>query len=164
MNIYQALPTPQSIRVLSLKRRVSGIEETLKHLKISTTGLEIPVHDPTAQAIHCEMSVISLTDPESFDALSYVWGNPTVNVQYMVCNGSDPVPITFNLWTALHQIWEKWPHKRLWVDAICINQRDIPERNQQVTMMGSIYSSAQSLYGLARGRRRAKSSLGSSRK
>lgn len=31
---------------------------------------------------------------------------------------------------------------RLWVDALCINQDDIPERNHQVTQMALIYSNA----------------------
>ena len=143
MNLYQTLPTSRSIRVLSFRPAAAIVEERLEHLSNSTTTAERAVRDPRAQAIHCELSVISLTGPESFDALSYVWGNPAVNVQYMVCNESNPIPITFNLWTALHQIWEKWPHKILWVDVICINQVDIPERNRQVTMMGSIYGRAQ---------------------
>jgi hypothetical protein len=29
----------------------------------------------------------------------------------------------------------------IWIDALCINQDDFLERNQQVTMMGRIYSS-----------------------
>jgi hypothetical protein len=30
----------------------------------------------------------------------------------------------------------------LWVDALCINQDDIPERSEQVNKMGSIYTNA----------------------
>lgn len=33
----------------------------------------------------------------------------------------------------------------LWIDSICINQNDIPERNAQVALMARIYSSAQSV-------------------
>jgi hypothetical protein len=88
------------------------------------------------------MSVIPLTESEPFDALSYVWGDPSVKDGSMICNGHQ-IDITYNLWAALSQIWRIWPEKKLWVDAICINQNDIPERNQQVTMMGAIYSIAQ---------------------
>jgi hypothetical protein len=35
---------------------------------------------------------------------------------------------------------EYW--KYFWIDAICINQDDIPERNSQVQMMGDIYTNA----------------------
>ncbi|RDL32689.1 uncharacterized protein BP5553_09145 [Venustampulla echinocandica] len=134
MNLYETLPTPHSIRVLTLKRPTLGIEGIEKDTERSATGVEQPVY--------CEMSVISLTEPEPFDALSYVWGDPSVRERSMVCNDK-MVPITSNLWTALHQIWGEWPDKKLWVDAICINQTDIPERNQQVTMMGGIYNIAQ---------------------
>ena len=30
----------------------------------------------------------------------------------------------------------------LWIDSICINQTDIPEKNIQVAMMGEIYNKA----------------------
>jgi hypothetical protein len=87
------------------------------------------------------MSVISLTGEGLFVSLSYVWGDPSVKGQYMVCNGYR-IPITYNLWAGLRQIWRKIPDERIWADAICINQDEIPERNQQVTMIGSIYSTA----------------------
>ncbi|KAK2057545.1 hypothetical protein LY76DRAFT_657086, partial [Colletotrichum caudatum] len=32
----------------------------------------------------------------------------------------------------------------LWADALCINQKDVPGRNQQVRMMGDIYAAARS--------------------
>jgi hypothetical protein len=35
---------------------------------------------------------------------------------------------------------ERWKH--FWIDAVCINQRDISERNDQVAMMRDIYSNA----------------------
>lgn len=34
--------------------------------------------------------------------------------------------------------------RNLWIDAVCINQEDIDERNAQVSMMAQIYSSARS--------------------
>ncbi|KAK0729527.1 heterokaryon incompatibility, partial [Lasiosphaeris hirsuta] len=93
-------------------------------------------------AVHCEWSVITVTDPERYDALSYVWGDMNVREHDLVCNGV-VIKITRNLWTALRAVWAKSPGRRLWVDAICINQDDIPERNQQVNMMGDIYRRAE---------------------
>jgi len=40
---------------------------------------------------------------------------------------------------------ETKPRLVLWVDAICINQDDIPERNDQVLLMGDIYRNATSV-------------------
>jgi len=124
MDLYKPLPASRTIRVLSLTRLAATTSET----------------GTCTQPVCCDMSVIPLTEP--FDALSYVWGDPSVNGGSMICNGHQ-IDITYNLWAALSQIWKIWPERKLWVDAICINQNDIPERNQQVTMMGAIYSTAQ---------------------
>ncbi|KAK0671018.1 heterokaryon incompatibility protein-domain-containing protein [Cercophora samala] len=73
-------------------------------------------------------------------ALSYVWGDASITEEITV-NGL-PFQATKNLVLAL-----KWFSKSeicsrpLWVDAICINQCNVPERNDQVRFMGSIYSS-----------------------
>jgi hypothetical protein len=114
----------------------------MEDLRVTVADPQRSPPDPQTHAVRCKMSVVSLTGPEPFGALPYVWGNPSVKEGSMVCNGQ-PIAITFNLWTALRQIWAKWPNKTLWVDAICINQDDIPERNQQVTMMGTIYNRAE---------------------
>ncbi|KDR75028.1 hypothetical protein GALMADRAFT_140583 [Galerina marginata CBS 339.88] len=83
-----------------------------------------------------------MTHPGSYYALSYVWGNPDIKDYTLICNGHG-MKITYNLWAALRRIWARWPDRNLWVDAVCINQEDIPERNQQVAMMGQIYGQAE---------------------
>lgn len=57
------------------------------------------------------------------------------------CNGVE-IGVAQNLYEALVQL--RLPHKprRVWADAICINQHDIPERNQQVSVMHRTYSQA----------------------
>jgi hypothetical protein len=49
-----------------------------------------------------------------------------------------------NLWNFLHMAREQFSNasKIFWIDAICINQGSIPERNHQVSQMGAIYSKA----------------------
>ncbi|KAI8631254.1 heterokaryon incompatibility protein-domain-containing protein [Xylariaceae sp. FL1651] len=138
MSLYKKLPNSRSIRVLSLARQLAEVNE------VSAEPITDPDKgwpDPRTHPVSCTMSVISVTDSEPFDALSYVWGDPSVKEGTMICDGHR-IDITFNLWSALRQIWAKWPTKRVWADAICINQDDIPERNQQVTIMGTIYSTA----------------------
>ncbi|KAK3324583.1 heterokaryon incompatibility protein-domain-containing protein [Cercophora scortea] len=148
MNLYSPLKllTSGSIRVLSLKRPQPAPESTTsahQDSKSPKNDNETPDLDSCAsKPVCCEMSIIPLSEAEHFDALSYVWGDPKVKTGSMICNGFQ-MDITHNLWAALSQIWSTWPDKRLWVDAVCINQDDIPERNQQVTMMGDIYRTAQ---------------------
>ena len=39
------------------------------------------------------------------------------------------------------------PHFYLWVDFLCINQDDVPERNWQIQLMGHIFGSADGVFG-----------------
>lgn len=53
-----------------------------------------------------------------------------------------PFGIRPNLWTFLLGIRSRDERIIVWVDAVCINQQDIAERNAQVSLMGEIYSQA----------------------
>jgi hypothetical protein len=77
---------------------------------------------------------------DSYSALSYVWGYSTDRVE-ISCNDCSAF-ITMNLYHALVQIWSMTPQKRLWADALCINQEDDVEKKFQVGMMGDIYRQA----------------------
>lgn len=50
--------------------------------------------------------------------------------------------VTQNLFVALAHFRQMTRPIELWVDALCINQHDIPERNAQVQLMGAIYRRA----------------------
>jgi hypothetical protein len=56
-----------------------------------------------------------------------------------------------NLYQALRSLRDVPSHSNdarervLWADAICINQNDLEERNQQVSIMAFIYSRAQTV-------------------
>ncbi|KAF6833114.1 ankyrin and het domain-containing protein, partial [Colletotrichum musicola] len=52
--------------------------------------------------------------------------------------------ITRSLHDALRDLRDGTRVRRVWADALCINQLDIPERNSQVALMGRIYSVAAS--------------------
>jgi Heterokaryon incompatibility protein (HET) len=47
-----------------------------------------------------------------------------------------------NLYTAIQQLRQKTRPFTIWIDALCINQSDIQERNSQVLIMHKIYASA----------------------
>ncbi|KAJ4226179.1 hypothetical protein NW759_004765 [Fusarium solani] len=79
-----------------------------------------------------------------YEALSYTWGNPENPQTVQVVSHDDPSifwtqEIQYNLSGALKHL--RYPDKprTLWVDAVCINQADIPERNAQVPRMSDIY-------------------------
>jgi hypothetical protein len=80
----------------------------------------------------------------SYEALSYVWGAPILSKWLYEEGTKTHIPITENLDDALHRLscqmnGALW---RVWVDAVCIDQSSLKERNHQVKIMSSIYSRA----------------------
>lgn len=75
----------------------------------------------------------------SYYALSYVLGDQVARKKAWVDDKS--VSIGVHLDCALRHIRIHAP-KGLWIDALCINQDDVTERNHQVALMAGIYSSA----------------------
>ncbi|KAG4439012.1 hypothetical protein IFR05_005528 [Cadophora sp. M221] len=81
-----------------------------------------------------------------YNALSYTWGDVAVKVS-ITLNGKFFF-VTPNLEGALRNLRCLTPAERgkqlpLWVDAMCINQNDIEERDDQVRRMKDIYQSAE---------------------
>lgn len=97
----------------------------------------------TRERLVCRLESASTND--AYHALSYVWGNAEPSSLVRIsCNG-ETVPVTANLFDALSQMWRQFPDRRIWADALCINQADHNERIAQVAMMGDIYRRCQSV-------------------
>ncbi|KAK0774323.1 hypothetical protein LTR75_016899, partial [Friedmanniomyces endolithicus] len=89
--------------------------------------------------IACSLDTVRLTEA-TYTALSYVWGDPTFTKPIVV--DGHVFQATVNLEVALRNLSKDFVGKPLWVDAICINQQDTAEKNQQVPLMGELYSRA----------------------
>ncbi|TGO37302.1 hypothetical protein BHYA_0100g00020 [Botrytis hyacinthi] len=111
-------------------------------LSLSNREIRILILQPLSQGtpIQCTVETISLLSHPSYEALSYVWGDASIR-QTITFNDTS-FSVTENLAIALHHLRLPLEPRRLWVDAICINQSDIKERNEQVTLMAEIYSLA----------------------
>jgi hypothetical protein len=115
---YPVLSSPAgNIRLLQIhpSRDMWGIEATLE----SRSFLERP----------------------QYKALSYTWGDPQ-KVKPITVNGKK-MNVTENLWNALFYLRDSHRPQTLWVDAICIDQSNIEEKNVQIPLMSFIYSRAQ---------------------
>jgi len=104
----------------------------------------------THPEIVCVLNTVSLHDNPQFSALSYEWGDPATT-RPIILNGSTTL-VTTNLARALEHVCYHWTARfpdrdasscRLWVDAICINQNDIHEKNQQIQLMETLYAGAE---------------------
>ncbi|GME46451.1 heterokaryon incompatibility protein [Neofusicoccum parvum] len=103
-------------------------------------GFRILVLNPSptfSAEIGCSLMNAFLDDPPAYEALSYVWGDPT-KTHSITVNGKE-VAVTRNLECALRHLRHPDTPRHLWVDALCINQHDIDERDDQVLHMGDIY-------------------------
>lgn len=81
-----------------------------------------------------------------YEALSYTWGDATLQ-QEIFCgdhSAGDPcaLKVTTNCYNALQSLRYPDRPRLLWIDAICIDQTNIEERNAQVKMMGAIFACA----------------------
>ncbi|KAH7380875.1 heterokaryon incompatibility protein-domain-containing protein [Cadophora sp. MPI-SDFR-AT-0126] len=96
----------------------------------------------TGQDIICDLQVVALTScAQNYEALSYTWGSQILDFDIII--GEEPYSVTSNLYGALKQLRHADGSARIvWVDAICINQKDPKERTTQVNMMADIYLNA----------------------
>jgi hypothetical protein len=93
--------------------------------------------------IQCKLFDCALADSEStrpYEALSYVWGSEN-KPRSISIDGCD-LPVGENLYAALSHLRDRSIERTIWIDAICINQRDSEEKGQQVQSMAKIYSKA----------------------
>ena len=102
--------------------------------------------------IFCQVFQYTLRTEKAFglyEALSYVWGDWADPHQICVKNAQDKFYGTFwvtkNLFTALLRLRDADLPRTVWIDAICINQKDLNERASQVQIMARIYAYAMSV-------------------
>ncbi|KAI6083118.1 heterokaryon incompatibility protein-domain-containing protein [Hypoxylon rubiginosum] len=94
-----------------------------------------------ADAIHCKLDIVALADCPTYEALSYCWGPQSP--QYSIdCDGLS-FTVGENLHSALSHLRHVNEDRKLWIDAICINQNDLSEKADQVLLMRDIYRDAQ---------------------
>ncbi|CAG8040268.1 unnamed protein product [Penicillium salamii] len=91
------------------------------------------------EQIRCELTVATIHDAE-YEALSYSWGTDAT-LPTIMCNGAR-MNVSRNLKRALKDLRYADRPRVLWADAICINQSDLIEKENQVNQMGDIYRHA----------------------
>lgn len=90
------------------------------------------------------LEAVDRIDKPEYTALSYTWGNDTP-LRTILIKGQQFEIIT-NLHDALTELRQKHKPVRLWIDAICINQKEDSEKNEQVIQMIDIYKAATSVF------------------
>lgn len=91
-------------------------------------------------ALKCSITTSSLIDAPPYEALSYTWGDDVQPHRILI--EKCWLPIRSNLNSALKRLRDETKSRRVWVDALCINQLDTKEREEQVRHMHSIFKHA----------------------
>jgi hypothetical protein len=87
-----------------------------------------------------------LSNCPAYTALSYTWGEPK-RIRKVKLHGSNAIKVRSNLSNFLCQQAETIDTPKLfWIDAICIDQDNIHERNHQVNLMKEIYANATDMH------------------
>ncbi|ORY11990.1 heterokaryon incompatibility protein-domain-containing protein [Clohesyomyces aquaticus] len=85
--------------------------------------------------------------PQKYVALSYVWGEPIFNQRLLLWSRNSKrydmfLPITENVNIMLQHLRSRFKTRFLWLDAVCLNQKNDAEKSHQIPMMGEIYRHA----------------------
>lgn len=118
-DVYEALP----LRRDRLSTRLLTIRPGARH-----------------EDICCNLKVTTINANSNYEALSYTWGNAADRRPIRV-NGRRS-SVTVNLEEAIRQLRRLTEKRTIWADAVCINQGDMQEREQQVGEMAQIYRNA----------------------
>ncbi|KAH0565750.1 hypothetical protein GP486_000847 [Trichoglossum hirsutum] len=91
--------------------------------------------------INSILTEVELSQNLVYEAVSYCWGDPDDGA-IITCNEQDLI-VPKNLAVAFRNMRRLDEPRRLWADALCINQADVVEKERQVQLIWAIFSHAQ---------------------
>ncbi|KAI1365664.1 hypothetical protein F5Y08DRAFT_338421 [Xylaria arbuscula] len=84
---------------------------------------------------------VPLTHTRPYQAISYAWGFAVR--PFVLKTREGVIGITASLCLGLRRLRQKKSPTLIWADAICINQNDVKEKNEQVRLMPEIFKTAE---------------------
>ncbi|RSM04874.1 hypothetical protein CEP52_006580 [Fusarium oligoseptatum] len=118
----------------------------LDEFRLISLSAPISFDDP----IHIDLEVYKNERCPEYEATSYTWagenGDGSYSMPIYVGPWWDVQIQTKNCWSMLRLMRPMRGCRMIWVDAICINQSDVKERDVQVSKMSQIYTSCRSVY------------------
>lgn len=117
-------------------------EIRLIHCQIRLLELA-PSSDP-ASKIRCTLRHVYIDENPIYKAVSYVWGDPNQTLPISV--DGKKYRVTLNCHAVLQRLRLDHEPVCLWIDSICINQRDLREKSFQIVLMRDIYSQAEEVF------------------
>jgi hypothetical protein len=125
--------------------------EALPRQRSSIRILVLFASSPDNPQIECELLATEFQPDGALDmkyeALSWCWGTAKQNSYINIRKGGRMYAkyVSPDLKEALKALRYRKKDRYLWIDAICINQKNFPEKNHQVEMMSTIYGQAKNV-------------------
>jgi len=98
--------------------------------------------DPTTGGIECQTEQFSLHNPPSYTSVSYACGPRPANFGLKLIGRDWKVGKNLSQFLRQRLQMDRDSDEWLWIDAICINLANDPERNHQVRLTANIYGKA----------------------
>jgi hypothetical protein len=119
---------------------LSGHSNSLRLLRLYSAKHEY-------EEVDAELNIVSLKVNTPYEAVSWWWGRgPADQILRIHVDGTAKAfLVSQNLKSALRAMRRNNVVRLLWIDAICIDQSNIQERNEQVPKMDRIYGNAQNV-------------------
>ena len=116
--------------------------------------------EPVTGFLTCNLDVRDLASSKrAYKAISYCWGNH-IPTNRLLCSNGQSLLITKSAAEILEFLVPQNPTDFFWIDQLCINQADLPERSAQVSIMAQIYSSTKQVIAwLGRGDKSSESAV-----
>ncbi|KAH7085019.1 heterokaryon incompatibility protein-domain-containing protein [Paraphoma chrysanthemicola] len=128
------------IATSSMSTRDADVQHTYQSISDGCIRLLYLHPGKDDEIVRTNLAVVGLDSRPSYEAISYAWGS-SFKLAPMVLNEIHCLR-SFTLVECLTNLRSEHDIRILWVDALCINQADVKERNSQVALMGQIYLSA----------------------
>ena len=123
-----------------------------KHAKIDKLRqirlLRVTQEEERPEVIRCRFKLVQLdelSDSDTYIAISYVWG-PDMLTHWARCPDNTYLEMPASSAAVLHRLLTTNKTSYIWIDALCINQKDLEEKPSQIRLMKEIYSSAQYVF------------------
>ena len=145
----QTTPGTDQSHPTSLQSRQHKDTYTYQALKPGEMRLVHLVPGESTDHLQCIIVHVSSISAPSYRALSYVWGTSVQPHELVTPDGV--LPITPSLDKCLRRLRPRDQPLTLWVDAVCINQRDYKEKEKQVRLLSRIFQNATCTYAFVDG-------------
>ena len=114
-----------------------------ERLRLNANSIRlVQIHGSTSRAAPLSLRITQYAKHKRppYAAVSYTWGN-SADMRLIGINGK-PFQVHTNLYNLLLHLRQRGESRFLWVDALCIDQANLAERNFHVQLMAKIYDEA----------------------